>query len=131
MKHLFKFIVISAFSCGIIFILSTSGLADTEIPRAELPVLTTSAGQSPDVTTVNLAQEFEIDPTTCALNGGEDYELLFTINQTDFEKVKDLEDISIIGHMTDKDAGKYMISRSGTAIELKAQGWDAMKAEEE
>ena len=84
-----------------------------------------------DPSTASMSEDFKIDPSIAALSGGEDYELLFTINQTDFEKVKDLEDISIIGHMTDKDAGKYMISRSGTAIELKAQGWDAMKAEEE
>ena len=57
MKYLFKFIVLSAFSCGIIFILSTPGLADTEIPKAKLPVLTTSAGQSPDVNTVNIIME--------------------------------------------------------------------------
>ena len=57
MKHLFRFIVLSAFTCGIIFILSPPGLADTEIPKAKLPVLTTSAGQSPDVNTVNIIME--------------------------------------------------------------------------
>jgi len=84
-----------------------------------------------DVLTISMSEEFNIDPTIAALSGGEDYELLFTISQTDFEKISELEEISVIGHMSDKDAGKYMISRSGSAIELKAQGWDAMKAEEE
>jgi thiamine-monophosphate kinase len=83
-----------------------------------------------DTTTITTAEEFKIDPTIAALSGGEDYELLFTVNQSDFETIKDLEDISIIGHMIDKNDGKYMISRSGTAIELKAQGWDAMPKEE-
>jgi len=84
-----------------------------------------------DVLTISMSEEFNIDPTIAALSGGEDYELLFTISQTDFEKISELEEISVIGHMSDKDAGKYMISRSGSAIELKAQGWDAMKVEEE
>lgn len=84
-----------------------------------------------DTLTVSMSEEFKIDPTIAALSGGEDYELLFTINQSDFEKISELGDISVIGHMTDKNDGKYMISRSGTAIELKAQGWDAMKSEVE
>jgi len=69
----------------------------------------------------------KIDPTTAALNGGEDYELLFTINQNDFDKIKDHNDISIIGYMTDTTEGYHLISRSGTKAELKAQGWDALK----
>ncbi len=80
-----------------------------------------------DITTVNMAEEFKIDPTIAALSGGEDYELLFTINQSDYEKVKDIEGISVIGHMTDISEGEHLISRSGTAIQLKAQGWDGMK----
>ncbi len=84
-----------------------------------------------DVLTINMSEEFKIDPSIAALSGGEDYELLFTISQTDFEKISELEEISVIGHMADSKAGKYMITRSGTAIELKAQGWDAMKAEDE
>lgn len=78
-----------------------------------------------DVTAVNTAKEFKIDPTTFALNGGEDYELLFTVKQSDFEKIKDLEDISIIGHMTDVTEGVNLISRSGTQVRITAQGWDA------
>lgn len=78
-----------------------------------------------DVTTDMVAKEFQIDPTTAALNGGEDYELLFTISQSDFDKVKDIREISVIGHMTDQSAGVNLISRSGTQVEINAQGWDA------
>jgi len=78
-----------------------------------------------DITTASVAEEFKIDPTTAALNGGEDYELLFTINQSDYEKIKDMESISVIGHMTDKSEGENLITRSGTSIQLKAQGWEA------
>jgi len=79
-----------------------------------------------DPTTVNVAVNFKIDPTTAALSGGEDYELLFTISQNDFEKIKEIEDISVIGHITDNSEGKNLITRSGTLIPLKAQGWKAM-----
>jgi thiamine-monophosphate kinase len=78
-----------------------------------------------DVTTVSLAKEFNIDPTTCALNGGEDYELLFTVKQEDFEKLKDLKGISVIGHMTDKSEGYNLITRDSTQVPITAQGWDA------
>jgi thiamine-monophosphate kinase len=83
-----------------------------------------------DVVTANTAEEFKIDPTIAALSGGEDYELLFTISQSDYEKMNELKGVSVIGHMTDKSEGKYLISRSGTTIELKAQGWDGFKTEE-
>ncbi len=69
----------------------------------------------------------KIDPTTAALNGGEDYELLFTINQNDYDKIKDHNDIHVIGYMTDPSEGYHLISKSGTKAELKAQGWDALK----
>ena len=78
-----------------------------------------------DYTTVNMANELNIDPTTCALNGGEDYELLFTIAQKDFDKVKDILGISVIGHITDASEGVNLISRSGTQVPITAQGWDA------
>ena len=80
-----------------------------------------------DITTVNMAEELKIDPTIAALSGGEDYELLFTITQADYEKIKLLDDISIIGHMTGINEGENLITRSGASIEIKAQGWDAMK----
>ena len=78
-----------------------------------------------DSTTVNMAQEFNIDPTLCALSGGEDYELLFTINQKDYDKIKNDPDITVIGHMLSKGEGHFLITRDGGAHELKAQGWDA------
>jgi thiamine-monophosphate kinase len=83
-----------------------------------------------DVTAVNIAEEFKMDPTIAALSGGEDYELLFTVGQTDYDKIKDIEEISVIGHMTDISEGENLISRSGSAVELKAQGWDAMPKDE-
>lgn len=74
------------------------------------------------------ARDFGLDPTVCALSGGEDYELLFTIKQSDFEQLRNQPDISIIGHITEKAAGANMISKSGNVHELKAQGWNAFKA---
>ena len=61
------------------------------------------------------------------LSGGEDYELLFTIRQEDFEKVKTNPDISIIGYMTEESEGKYIITRAGNKYELVAQGWNHAK----
>lgn len=78
-----------------------------------------------DPMTYDRAREFGIDPTTAALNGGEDYELLFTINADDFEKIKGNPDITVIGYMTDKNAGVNLISKSNTSHEIKAQGWDS------
>ena len=69
------------------------------------------------------AAEFKIDPNTCALNGGEDYELLFTIKQEDFEKLKNHADIHTIGYMQPKEQGKAMVTRGGNTVELQAQGW--------
>lgn len=78
-----------------------------------------------------VAHEFNIDPTTCALSGGEDYELLFTICQEDYEKIKEVEGISIIGHITDASQGTHLISTSGQWVELTAQGWDGLRNREE
>lgn len=80
-----------------------------------------------DYETGKLAEEFKIIPSVAALNGGEDYELLFTIRQEDHDKIKDLKEISVIGYMTDKSEGEHLIAQDGTQIELKAQGWDALK----
>ena len=80
-----------------------------------------------DPMTYDTARELGLDPTVCALNGGEDYELLFTIKQSDYEKLKNDVDISIIGHITDKNSGCNMISKSNVSHELKAQGWNAFK----
>lgn len=70
------------------------------------------------------AIEFNLDPATCALNGGEDYELLFTIAQSDYEKIKGNPHMTVIGHITNKEDGKYFIDKNGSVIELRAQGWD-------
>lgn len=78
-----------------------------------------------DVVTFNEARELGLDPTICALNGGEDYELLFTIRQSDYEKIKKADGISVIGHITHKDSGINLVSKSGTQIPVTAQGWDA------
>jgi thiamine-monophosphate kinase len=80
-----------------------------------------------DDQTYETGKELSIDPTTCALNGGEDYELLFTISQADYDKIKGKEEIHIIGHITDPSSGTIMVTRGGHAIELKAQGWNALK----
>ncbi|MDP4281190.1 MAG: thiamine-phosphate kinase [Bacteroidota bacterium] len=77
--------------------------------------------------TVKQAREFGIVPTVCALSGGEDYELLFTIRQEDYDKFKDIAGISIIGHMTSPDDGEMLITTDGKTMELTAQGWDAMR----
>jgi thiamine-monophosphate kinase len=76
-----------------------------------------------DPTTYNMAREFGLDPTVCALSGGEDYELLFTIAQSDFEKLQGALMVTVIGHMTDAAAGVVMIDKSGGQHDLKAQGW--------
>ena len=76
-----------------------------------------------DAKTSMTALDFNMDPSTCALNGGEDYELLFTIGQEDFEKINTNPNFSIIGHITNENDGTYYIDKQGSAIELKAQGW--------
>ena len=68
--------------------------------------------------------EFKIDPVTCALNGGEDYELLFTIKQTDFEKVKNHQDIHLIGYVHEKKGENVMITKQGNVVPFTAQGWN-------
>ena len=77
-----------------------------------------------DATTSMAAIDFNLNPATCALNGGEDYELLFTIDQKDFEKIKGNPHMTVIGHITNKLDGCYFIDKNGSAIELKAQGWN-------
>lgn len=80
-----------------------------------------------DPMTYDTARDFGIDPTVCALNGGEDYELLFTIRQSDFEKIRNNPDISIIGHITESSAGCNLISKSEKVHPIKAQGWNSLK----
>ncbi|MEI6507880.1 MAG: thiamine-phosphate kinase [Bacteroidota bacterium] len=78
-----------------------------------------------DPTTYNMAREFDFDPTMTTMNGGEDYELLFTIDQKDYDKVKNDPNISVIGHCVPRGEGIHMISKSGNKHALKAQGWKA------
>lgn len=78
-----------------------------------------------DPLTVTTAREMGIDPTTSAMNGGEDYELLFTIRSSDYEKIRVMTDVTVIGYMTNENEGVHLITRSGTQVPLTAQGWDA------
>ena len=73
------------------------------------------------------ALEFKVDPVTCALNGGEDYELLFTIKQIDFEKIKNHADIHFIGYVHEDSKNNFMQSKTGVEVPLHAQGWDHFK----
>jgi thiamine-monophosphate kinase len=75
---------------------------------------------------ISVCEEFQIDSTTVAINGGEDYELLFTIAMDDFEKIKGNPNFTIIGHMTQESEGIHLITRANTKIELRARGWDAL-----
>jgi thiamine-monophosphate kinase len=77
-----------------------------------------------DATTSMAAIDFNLDPVTCVLNGGEDYELLFTIAQQDYEKIKGNPHMTVIGHMTNAADGTYFIDKNGSAVTLHAQGWD-------
>jgi thiamine-monophosphate kinase len=75
----------------------------------------------------NAAYKFQIDPTACALSGGEDYELLFTIDQNDYDKIKLNEDISAIGYMTELEKGTNIITKGDSTYPITAQGWNAFK----
>ena len=77
------------------------------------------------------AFDFGVDPTTCALNGGEDYELLFTIPQSDYDKITKSEAISVIGYMTAAPEGSRLHTKAGTIHPLTAQGWSAFKGEDQ
>ncbi len=76
---------------------------------------------------MNVCEEFDLDSTTVAINGGEDYELLFTISINDFEKIKGNPNFSIIGHMTQESEGTHLVTRANTKIQLKSRGWDAIE----
>jgi len=79
-----------------------------------------------DPLTFDTAREFNLDPTVCVLSGGEDYELLFSIEIGDYEKIKNSMDITVIGHMTNASKGCLMVAKAGTVHELTAQGWNAL-----
>lgn len=76
---------------------------------------------------INTCEEFNLDSTTIALSGGEDYELLFTIAQSDYDKIKGNPNMSVIGYITNKDQGEKLITRAGEAIQIVAKGWNALK----
>ncbi|KAA6310152.1 Thiamine-monophosphate kinase, partial [termite gut metagenome] len=82
-----------------------------------------------DYQTAVMAEEFNMNLTTCALNGGEDYELLFTVPLADHEKIEELEGIKLIGHITEPELGRVLISRDGQEFDLKAQGWNPLQNE--
>jgi thiamine-monophosphate kinase len=77
-----------------------------------------------DAKTSMAAIEFNIDPITAALNGGEDYELLFTVKQSDYEKVVSNPHFTVIGHITDKESGVNLVDKHGSVVALQAQGWN-------
>ena len=83
-----------------------------------------------DYQTAVMAEELNMNVTTCALNGGEDYELLFTVPIADHEKVAEMEGVKLIGHITKPELGCALITRDGQEFELKAQGWNPLKEEE-
>ncbi len=72
---------------------------------------------------VKMAQEFNMDPLTAALNGGEDYELLFTVDLSEYENILEMEDVFIIGHIVEIEKGRKLITPDDTAIDIQAQGW--------
>ena len=80
-----------------------------------------------DYQTASMAEEFNMNLTTCALNGGEDYELLFTVPLACHEKIQNISDIRLIGHITKPELGCALITRDGQEFELKAQGWNPLK----
>jgi thiamine-monophosphate kinase len=81
-----------------------------------------------DQLTFETAVEFNLDPITCALNGGEDYELLFTIDKADQEKIKNHPDIHMIGYVHDRMDQNVMVTKQGNVVPLRAQGWDHLRA---
>jgi len=82
-----------------------------------------------DPQVISTCEEFKIDSTTVALNGGEDYELLFTISQEDFPKIQANPNFTVIGHMTEASSGMHLVTRGETKIPIKAQGWNALNGD--
>ena len=82
-----------------------------------------------DPQVISTCEEFDLDSTMIALSGGEDYELLFTVPISDFEKIKANPNFSIIGHITEENQGMNLVTRASQEIALKAQGWNALKEE--
>ena len=80
-----------------------------------------------DPTVITACEEFNLDSTTIALSGGEDYELLFTVKQEDFPKIKANPNLSVIGHVVDASYGMNLVTRGGEQIPIKAMGWNSLK----
>ncbi len=83
-----------------------------------------------DYQTALMAEELNMNLTTCALNGGEDYELLFTVPLTQHDAAAAIEGVKVIGHTCDKSLGLMLVTRDGGELELKAQGWEALREKE-
>lgn len=84
-----------------------------------------------DPAVISVCEEFELDSTTIALSGGEDYELLFTISQNDFDKIKGNPHLTVIGHMTEAREGMHLITRANQKLPLIARGWNSMGSKED
>ena len=80
-----------------------------------------------DYQTAVMAEELNMNVTTCAMNGGEDYELLFTVPIGDYEKIQDIEDVHLIGHITRPELGAMLVTRDDNEFAIKAQGWNPLK----
>lgn len=80
-----------------------------------------------DPQVISTCEEFNLDSTTIALNGGEDYELLMTISQEDFPKIKGNPNLTVIGYITDKEKGMHLVTRGETLVPLIAKGWNSFK----
>ena len=80
-----------------------------------------------DYQTAVMAEELNMNVTTCALNGGEDYELLFTVPIGDHAKIQEIDDVRLIGHITHESLGQVLVTRDDQEFELKAQGWVHLK----
>jgi len=96
--------------------LCKNGKVGAKIYEEKIPV---------DAAVVSQCSDFNLEPSVCALNGGEDYELLFTVKQSDFEKINQLTEIKTIGHITDASEGVCLVYPKGEEIFIKAQGWKA------
>lgn len=84
-----------------------------------------------DPAVISVCEEFELDSTTIALSGGEDYELLFTISQNDYDKIKGNPHLTVIGHMTEEKEGMHLITRAAQKLPLIARGWNSMDKKED
>ena len=82
-----------------------------------------------DYQTAVMAEEMNMNVTTCAMNGGEDYELLFTVPIGDHSKIEEMEGVKLIGHITKPEFGKQLVARDGTEFEITAQGWNPLQGQ--